>query len=96
MTPTEQALNSAQVREALNARARLILPRAVRVAATAGASQLAARLTTESGTRPGTKATGGMRRPYARVMADMPQDARVADAGAKLTPRAVLRRASSG
>lgn len=92
----QQVLESSAVRNALNARARLVLPRAQREAANGGRTQLAKRLRVESGVRPGAKAVDGIRRPYARVTADYPEDARKADSGARLTARAILRRASRG
>lgn len=91
----EQALQTEAVREALRRRAALVLPRAQREAAKAGRLRLSKALHVEEGVRPGTKAQG-FKRSYARVVAEYPEDLRKADAGAKLTPRAILRRASRG
>ena len=87
----DQVLASPAVREALYARARLVLPRTQRVAAQSGAVELSKRLRVEQGTRPGAKA-GGFQRPYARVIADIDDDVRKKDKGAKLTPRQIVRR----
>lgn len=90
----ERAATRPAVLAALQARGRLILPRAQRDAAKAGAVEFARRLRLESGTRPGAKAAGGFRRPYVRVVADMPEDARQADSRSRLTRREILRRAA--
>ena len=87
----DQVLASPAVREALYARARLVLPRTQRVAAQAGAVELSKRLRVEQGIRPGAKA-GGFQRPYARVIADIDDDVRKKDRGAKLTHRQIVRR----
>ena len=87
----DQVLASPAVREALYARARLVLPRTQRAAAQAGAVELSKRLRVEQGIRPGAKA-GGFQRPYARVIADIDDDVRKKDRGAKLTPRQIVRR----
>lgn len=91
----DQVIQTTTVQQVLARRAALVLPRAQREAAKAGRTQLAKALRVETGVRPGSKA-GGFKRPYARVIADYPEEARKADAGAKLTPRVILRRASRG
>ena len=90
----EQVLEAPQVRAALKARARIMLPRAQRIAAQAGAREFEQRLKVEDGIRPGTKA-GGFRRPYARVSATIDDDLKKADAGSRLTRRQILRRSAS-
>lgn len=92
----DQVLESGEVRRRIEARARLMLPRAQREAANAGRGELAKRLRIESGIRPGSKALEGIQRPFARVTADYPETARKADVGARLTARAILRRAGRG
>ncbi len=91
----ERAASSPAVRAALRAKAARALPRAQRLAAAAGAQRFSRRLRVEEGTRPGSKAEGGFRRPYARVTATLTDDDQAADAGAKITRRQILRRASS-
>ena len=90
----DQVLASSSVRESLNAKARLVLPRAQRIASQAGALEFSKRLQVESGTRPGAKA-GGFQRPYARVSATIDDDLKKSDAGSRLTRRQILRRAAS-
>lgn len=87
----ERAMGTDAVRQALAQRARLVHPRAVRAAADAGALEFAKRLRVEEGVRPGTKSPDGIRRPYARVIADMPEDARKADARSRRSRRSILR-----
>lgn len=89
----EQVAQSTAVRAQLRAKTARMLPRAQRLAAAAGAHQFAKRLRVEEGTRPGAKA-GGFRRPYARLTADLTEDEKAADSGAKLSRRQILRRAS--
>lgn len=92
----DQALQSDPVRRALAARAARMLPKAQLEAAKAGRLQLSKRLRVESGTRPGTKARGGLKRPFYRVSAEYPEEVSKADSGARLTAREVLRRAGRG
>lgn len=91
-----RALESPAVREALRRRAERLLPRAQRLAYTAGANTFAKSLRVEEGVRPGTKAKGGLQRPFARIVGDSSEEVRIADAGAKLTRRQILRRAARG
>lgn len=88
----EQAMTHPAVLAALRAKAERILPHAQRVAAGAGAVQFGRSLHIEEGVRPGTKAQGGLRRPYVRVVGDVTPEIREADAEAKLTRRQILRR----
>lgn len=87
------AAQAASVQAALRAKGERTLPRAQRLAYQAGANEFGDALHVETGTRPGTKA-GGFRRPYARVIADMTEDMKGKDSGAKLTRRDIMRRAS--
>lgn len=90
----EHAAQSPAVLAALRAKAARVLPNAQRVAAAAGAIEFGRELHVEEGVRPGTKATGGLRRPYARVTATVTDEMRTADSGAKLTRRQILRRSA--
>ena len=90
----EQVLDASSVRSSLTKRARLILPGTQRVAAQAGARELAKRLHVEQGVRPGTKA-GGFQRPYARVIAEIDDELKQIDARSRLTRRQILRRGAS-
>ena len=90
----DQVLQSSAVKQALAARARIVLPRAQRMAAKAGAVEFSRRLKVEQGVRPGTKAEG-FRRPYARVSALVDDDVMNRDRGSKLTRRQILRRSAS-
>lgn len=90
----EQVLQSPSVAAALNARGRLVLPRAQRGAADAGRVRMARALRVERGVRPGVKSPLGIKRPYVRVVADLTEDDRKADSRAKVTPRQVLRKAA--
>lgn len=92
----ESIAQSESVKAALNRQARLILPRAERLAAQGGRVRLAKALRVEAGTRVGAKAEGGFKRPYARVVADYPEADRKADARARVTTRAVMRRSAGG
>lgn len=92
----QAAAESQAVRSALAAQARLLLPRAQRVAAQNGRTRLAKALRIESGTRPGTNAHGGFKRPYVRLAATYTEDDRAADSRAKLSVRATLRRSVGG
>ena len=91
-----QVLQSDAITSALEARARLVLPRARALAFQAGASEFARELRTGIGTRPGTGAKDGLQRTYGRVYAVMTPEQRKADQGAKLTRRQILRRAAHG
>lgn len=81
------------VRRALRDKADRILPRAQRLAYTAGAKRFGDSLHVEEGTRPGTKSSGGYKRPYARVIATS-EDATAQEYGdAGVSKQAILRRA---
>ena len=90
----EQAARTPAVLAALRAKADRMLPNAQRVAAGAGAVEFGRALRVEEGVRPGSKAKGGLRRPYARVTADVTEEMRTADAGSKLTRTQILRRSA--
>lgn len=90
----EAAAQSPAVREALAAKARRMLPRAQRLAASAGAAEFGRALQMTEGTRPGSKAAG-FQRPYARIEAEVTEEIEEADAGAKITRRQILRRSAS-
>lgn len=79
---------------ALRAKAQRMLPRAQRLAHQAGANGFAEELHVETGTRPGTKAEGGFKRPYARITADITEDIEERDAGASLTRTMIMRRSA--
>lgn len=90
----EQVARNPRVQAALRAKAERILPRAQREAAAAGAVEFGRALHVTEGVRPGTKAQGGLKRPYARVEADITDEMRAADIRAKLTRRQILRRSA--
>jgi hypothetical protein len=90
----EHAMNQPAVRAGLDAKARRMLPRGQRLAAAAGATELAKALRLERGVRPGTKAVNGIRRPYTRLTADLTDEMKARDARARLTRRQILWRAS--
>ncbi|MCR1983517.1 hypothetical protein ACX12M_17145 [Cellulosimicrobium cellulans] len=90
----ERAMHSPAVLRALDAKARRVQPRAQRVAAQAGAVAFGRALRTTRGTRPGTKAQGGVKRPYARVEATVTDEMKAADARAVLSRTQILRRAA--
>lgn len=97
MEQLNTVLQSAKVRNALEARAARALPAIKATAYSAGADKFAEALHVESGTRPGTGAKDGLKRPYARVIAVITPELRKADAGASLSRRKIMRRgASSG
>lgn len=89
-----KAMDAPAVRAALRARAERILPRAQRNAYGAGAKAFGDELHVEEGTRPGAKSKDGVRRPYARISADVTDTMKDADAGAKLTRISILRRSA--
>ena len=91
-----QILQSDAVLEALDARARVVLPRARAVAYQAGAAEFARELQSGTGTRPGTGARDGLQRTYGRIYAVLTPEQRKADQGSKLTRRQILRRAAHG
>lgn len=88
----DDALHSPAVRGAVRARANALLPRVRAVAYSANAPALARALEVVEGTRPGSKARGGLRRPYARVEAEVTPAVRAEMRTAKLSPRKILRR----
>ena len=83
------------VRAALRAKAARVEPRAKSLAYASGAPGLAKALEVVVGVRPGTNSPTGLRRPFARVRAEITDDIRDSDRGAKLTRRQILRRSSS-
>lgn len=90
-----EALQQPGVRKALNARAQRILPTARAVALSVGAKAFSDALRVETGTRPGAKANEGLRRPYARVTAEVTPEMKRADGRTKLTRQQILRRGAS-
>ena len=66
----QQAAQSDSVRRALLAEAQRLLPIAQRIAYQEHATKFGDSLHIEAGTRPGIKARQGLKRPYARVIAD--------------------------
>ncbi|ANC31432.1 hypothetical protein [Isoptericola dokdonensis] len=90
----QQAALTDAVKAALAAKARRVLPRAQRLALSAGADELAGALHVDTGVRPGSKA-GGFRRPFARIEAEVTDEMKEADADARLTRRQILRRSAS-
>lgn len=93
METINQAVQHRAVRQALNARARIILPRAQGLASKAGAHQFAKRLHIEEGTRSGAKSSIGIERPYARVTADIDEVLKKADSRSTMTRLRIMRQA---
>lgn len=91
----EQALYSAAVDKALRARAGSLLPRTRALAYSHNLPTLARALDIETGIRPGGKASGGIRRPYARITAQMTTQMRRESARAHMSPKRLMRRAAS-
>lgn len=88
------AMRSSKVRPALAARRDQVLGNARRIAAAAGAAAVARSLRSESGTRPGTKATTGIRRPFERVTATAPDAADREYGNVGVRRDAIMRRAA--
>lgn len=90
----EQVMNSPTVRAALRAKGERMLPRAQREAAAAGAGEFGRALRLVEGVRPGTKAEGGVKRPYVRVQAEVTEEMKDTDASARLSRTQILRRSA--
>lgn len=88
------ALDTPAVRAALRAKARRVLPRAQRFAYEAGAPEFAEALHLDEGTRPGTLSDGGLKRPYARITADVTEEMRLRDGRPAMTRKTILRRSA--
>lgn len=69
----QRALQDPKVRKAIRDKAERMLPVAQRAALSAGALDVARSMKVEAGMRPGTKSPTGLKRPFARVVADDPQ-----------------------
>lgn len=92
---TNEILQSQTVRQALQAKARRILPMAKAIALSDGQSKFANALTVTDGTRPGTHSPTGLKRSYARIGAEITEDMQT-ERSYKLTRQQILRRAGSG
>ncbi|MBT1630454.1 hypothetical protein [Curtobacterium flaccumfaciens] len=90
---TDQAAASPAVRRAIRDKADRILPRAQRLAYAAGAKAFGDSLRVEEGTRPGTKSSGGYKRPFARVIATSADATAVEHGDVGVSKQAILRRA---
>lgn len=95
MDKLNEVLQGAKVTAALEARANRALPAIKATAYSAGADKFAQALHVESGTRPGARAKDGLKRPYARVIAEITPEMDKADAGASLSRRKIMRRGAS-
>lgn len=91
-----EALQTTAVRAALRARAARALPRTRAIAYSTGAAEFAKALKTTEGTRPGTGAKDGLRRPYARITAEVTPEMDRADGRTQLTRQMILRRGAHG
>lgn len=91
-----EALQTPAVRSALRARAERALPRTRAIAYSTGAAEFAKALKTTEGTRPGAGAKDGLRRPYARISAEVTPEMDRADGRTQLTRRMILRRGAHG
>lgn len=88
-------LPNPQVRKALNATARRLLPIVRRIAYQEHAPDYADSVRIETGTRPGAKSPTGVKRPYARVIAG-DETAEAREFGGQGMPKqGFLRRAAS-
>lgn len=87
-------MQSQKVRQALQAKARRILPTAKAIALSDGQTAFANALEISEGTRPGTRSPSGVKRSYARVTAQITDELKKADGYNKLTRPQVLRRAA--
>ena len=88
------ALDTPTVRAALRAKARRVLPRAQRIAYAAGSPEFAEALHLGEGTRPGAKSDGGLKRPYARITADVTEEMKLRDGRPTPTRRTILRQSA--
>lgn len=88
----DAALHHPAVLADVRARAGALLPRIRAIAYSANAPALARELEVVTGIRPGSKATKGIRRPYARVTATLTPAVRAEMRVAKLSPRKIMRR----
>lgn len=89
----DQAAASPKVKQALRDKRDRILPRAKRIAYSEGAKEFGDSLRAEDGVRPGTKSSGGYKRPFSRVIATS-ADATAREHGdVGVSKQAILRRA---
>ncbi len=92
----EQVVAQPGVRAAVEQMARARLGKARYLALKAGRPNFAAKLRIEVGVRPGAKARGGLKRPYARLIAHLTAEELAADnRTAKLSRTQILRRSIS-
>lgn len=92
----DAALHHPDVEAALRRRAGVVLPRIQALAYAAGLPALARGLKVTTGTRPGAQASAGLRRPYARVVAEKTPAIDAEARRARVSPRKIARRAASG
>lgn len=88
----DAAMHHPEVMRDVRARAERLLPSVRATAYAANAPALARELRVVTGVRPGAKARGGLKRPFARITAEITPPVRVEMRGAKLSPRKILRR----
>lgn len=86
-----EIMQSPAIRAALRKRMERALPRTRAIALQHDAPLFAEALRIEEGTRPGTKAEGGLRRPYARLIADITPEMKRKDSR-RLSRKQILRR----
>lgn len=97
MSIYQRALDAPSVEPALRRRAEGYLARAKAEALAAGRINLARNLRIAYLRRPGTKSPHGLKRPVMRVVAELTDAERAADARTgRATPSQILRRASRG
>jgi len=93
----DQALEAPSVRAAVDRRARAVLLAAKTAAYAAGRGHMGDALRLESGRRSGAKTSHGGRRPYGRIIAELPDEQQEEDSrSAKLSRTKILRRAARG
>jgi len=93
---TAQALKSPKVRAELRKRRDVVLDKAFRIAMAGGHTKFALALRAEDGTRPGTKSSSGIRRPYSRVIAGSADATSLEYGDVGVNRQAILRRAAGG
>lgn len=91
-----EALQTSTVRRGISNVADGMLPAAAAIARAAGANAFADGLFREDGTRPGTEAVGGFRRPFARVGSRSEGAEAVEHGDVGVTRQSILARVTAG
>ena len=91
-----ELMASPQIRQKLQNKANRILPRAKALAYADGQTEFGKALSTTTGIRSGIKSPTGLRRPYARIGAQITPEMKKADGYTKTTRQQLLRKARDG